>query len=73
VFKSTILQSSKSQHCNARLSSSGISNPKHWPYVELVCRNYFPGVDIMFAYDNPSQRNEGLLYLGQFNDGVVES
>jgi len=40
--------------------------------IELICRNY--GVkglfDLIYAYD--SDRNKGYLYLGHWNDGVLE-
>jgi len=43
-----------------------------WDNVELVCRkkgNY--SLDIIFAYDDHN-RDMGRLYLGHWNDGVVE-
>lgn len=43
--------------------------PNNWNYVELICKNYEVGIDLMFAYDD--DRNKGCLYIGQFNDGVV--
>lgn len=45
---------------------------RDYKYVELICTDYLPGIDIMFAYDDPSQRSRGVLFLGKFNDGVVE-
>ena len=44
-------------------------NAKDWNYIELICKDYTEGVDLMFAYDD--DRNSGCFYLGQFNDGVV--
>jgi hypothetical protein len=43
--------------------------PKDWENVELICRNYFQALDLMYAYDN--DRNKGTVYLGHFNDGIV--
>lgn len=44
-----------------------------WKNVELICKNYNQSstdpYDLMFAYD--SIREEGALYLGHFNDGIV--
>jgi hypothetical protein len=45
-------------------------NAKSFKNIELICREYTnQGLDLMFAYNN--DRNEGILYLGHFNDGVV--
>lgn len=49
--------------------------PDGWSNIELVCRKYTTGkertrMDLMFAYDN--NRTAGCMYLGYFNDGVVE-
>lgn len=46
----------------------GCVPPSDWANIELVCR--YGSFDIMFAYDD--SRNNGCLYLGHFNDGVVE-
>ena len=43
--------------------------PENWNFIELVCRDYTKGVDLMFAYDD--DRNTGCLYIGKFNDGIV--
>jgi hypothetical protein len=47
-------------------------DPSEFKYIELVCKNYNRGYDLMFAYDNPDDRSGGCLYVGHFNDGVVE-
>jgi hypothetical protein len=46
-------------------------NPKNYLNIELICKNYLSkqSFDLMFAYHKV--RNEGCLYLGHFNDGVV--
>jgi hypothetical protein len=45
--------------------------PELYANVELICRNYNHNKhDLMFAFNE--HRNEGVLYLGYFNDGVVE-
>jgi len=49
--------------------SSGCSSPKKWENIELICKNHFNKYDLMFAFDE--DRNNGVLYLGHFNDGVV--
>ena len=50
--------------CNAR------AVPYMWDNIELICKNYVDGYDLMFAYN--SNREDGVAYLGYFNDGVVE-
>jgi len=45
------------------------SKPKDFKNIELICKNYFNKCDLMFAFDE--DRNNGVLYLGHFNDGVV--
>ena len=49
-----------------------IAKPHDWNYIELICNDYVRGLDLMFAYDCPEMRHCGNLYLGHFNDGVVE-
>ena len=41
-----------------------------WKNIELICKNYGNGFDLMFAYNN--KREDGIAYLGHFNDGIVE-
>jgi hypothetical protein len=48
--------------------------PANYKHIELICRDYSGegyGDDLMFAYNNPNERQYGVLYLGNFNDGVV--
>lgn len=47
------------------------SSPNRYEYIELICKDYQPGCDLMFAYHDPSKRQEGILYIGKWNDGVV--
>lgn len=42
-----------------------------WENVELICKSYTTKYDLMFVYDD-DDRDSGILYLGHFNDGVVE-
>lgn len=53
---------------------NGMCKPCEWENIELVCTNFLgKGLDLMFAYDK--DRNDDFkhcLYLGHFNDGVVE-
>lgn len=49
---------------------NSISNPYVWDNIELICNNYGDGFDLMFAYNN--KREDGIAYLGHFNDGIVE-
>ena len=48
------------------------SNPHHWNYIELICKNYAPNLDLMFAYDDADDREEGILIIGRWNDGTVK-
>lgn len=41
-----------------------------WDNIELICKNYGDGFDLMFAYNY--NREDGIAYLGHFNDGIVE-
>jgi hypothetical protein len=45
-------------------------SPKDWDNIELVAQSYCDNLDLMIAFDDI--RGEGVLYLGHFNDGVVE-
>lgn len=46
------------------------SSPSSCDNIELIAKNYLPNIDLMFAYD--TNRSRGTLYLGHWNDGVVE-
>ena len=48
---------------------SNCSKPQRFKNIELICRNYFKGYDLMFAFGE--DRNQGILYLGHFNDGII--
>jgi hypothetical protein len=46
------------------------ADPDQYKAIELICINYCnSGKDLMYAYNR--DRNEGFLYLGHFNDGIV--
>lgn len=53
------------------VSSVGLSAPADWENIELICRNYEGGMDLMFAYDSAEYRNDGVLCVGYFNEGLV--
>lgn len=46
--------------------------PSDFKFIELISKRYSGQYDIMFAYNNNSFRENGVLYLGKWNDGVVE-
>jgi hypothetical protein len=46
-------------------------SPSHYKYIELICKDYALGCDLMFAYNDPNGRSFGDLFIGYFNDGVV--
>lgn len=48
------------------------SFPKAYNYIELISRGYTNETDLMFAYVDPTNRKNGVLYIGKWNDGVVE-
>lgn len=45
---------------------------ENFEYVELICRNYLENKDLMFAYDDENNRREGTLFVGNWNDGVID-
>ena len=47
-------------------------SPKDYDFIDLICKNYLSGFDLMFAYNLADKRELGVLYIGYFNDGVVE-
>lgn len=47
------------------------ASPRAYKTIELICKNYSYEVDLMFAYNDPNKRHEGVLYLGHWNDGIV--
>ena len=46
--------------------------PCKWNYIELICKEYAPNLDLMFAYDDADDRSNGILIIGRWNDGVVK-
>ena len=46
--------------------------PCKWNYIELICKDYAPNLDLMFAYDDADARRDGALMIGRWNDGVVK-
>ena len=51
--------------------SAFVSPPSKFKYIELICKKYNGGMDLMFAYNDPSNRNDGILYIGYWNNGTV--
>jgi len=49
----------------------GIFLPSTFKYIELICQGYMAKFDLMFAYNDPDNRGNGLLVVGKFNDGIV--
>ena len=54
------------------VSSAFVNPPSKFKYIELICKNYNGGRDLMFAYDDPSNRNNGTLFIGFWNSGTVK-
>ena len=49
------------------------SKPQHWNFIELICKNYSPNIDLLFAYNDADDRGEGILIIGRWNDGFVKN
>ncbi len=68
-------QPKKIQLLRSMGSSGTLANPGNieasgWKNIELICRQYRAGTyDLIFAYDD--NRDNGVFYLGHFNDGIV--
>ena len=63
-------------YLNASLGVSPTFNihpPSKFNYIELICKNYNNGGrDLMFAYNDASNRSDGTLYIGHWNNGTVK-
>ena len=60
----------KKTECANRVTKS-YDKPGDLNYIELIKKAYNPSdYDIMYAYT--SNRDDGCLYLGHWNDGVAE-
>ena len=55
---------------NFSITRTGMT-PENYKYIELICKDYAPGRDLMFAYNDPTDRGKGSLIGGQWNDGVA--
>jgi hypothetical protein len=47
--------------------------PRQYKYIELICFDYAEKLDLMFAYDDPNNRSDGVLFVGKWNNGTVSS
>ena len=65
VFVDTSEVMTKTKRCKVAKNK-----PNEFFNIELVSSADCVGLDIMFAYNQ--NRNYGYLYLGHWNDGVVE-
>ena len=70
-FVKQLLNSSVNTDDSFRIDMNYVE-PGEFDYIELVCprRTNIEEYDIMFAYDG-DRREEGVLFLGFWNDGVV--
>jgi len=55
---------------NMKFAGGPIANPSNFEVIELIAKNYCNNFDLFFAYDE--DRQTGVLYLGHYNDGIVE-
>lgn len=70
--KSKSIQFEKVLLSDFTISEDTAGSPHNFNYIELICINYAKNKDLMFAYNNPEKRSEGTLYIGKWNDGVIE-
>lgn len=74
IGEATPIEKKKPIQLVKSLGIIGIRNaqsvPHMWNNIELICKNYGDRFDLMFAYNY--QRDDGIAYLGYFNDGIVE-
>lgn len=74
IGEETPIQKKKPIKLVKSIGSLGICNaravPYMWDNIELISKNYGDGFDLMFAYNY--NREDGIAYLGYFNDGIVE-
>ena len=58
---------------NGEVYRKNLQSPEEYNFIELVSRSR-PGsakYDILYAYNKKDKREEGDLYLGYWNDGIV--
>jgi len=48
-------------------------SPCEYDVIELICKNYFLGSDLMFASFNNKPKYKGQLFIGQYNSGIFGS
>ena len=59
-------------HPTLQFITTVVAPSSAYEYVELICPKYNGVHDVMFAYDHPDDRATGCLYLGYWNEGIVE-
>lgn len=66
----------KSLLSHGTLDCTHVDKPTDYNYIELIARDYGDlngrSFDLIFCYDKPDERFNGVLYLGHWNDGVAE-
>lgn len=55
-----------------KISTEVYCKPNEYHHIELICKDYSDGLDLMFAYYEGRRESTGVLYFGHFNDGFVE-
>lgn len=48
------------------------SKPCEFNFIECICKRYNGEYDLMFAYNDESKRQEGNLFIGKWNNGLVK-
>ncbi len=60
---------------DGKLSDVQGDKPTDFNYIELIARSYGTfnqPFDLIFCYDYPNERHNGVLFLGNWNDGVIK-
>ncbi len=70
------MQFLKGLSVGGQISDIHVEKPTDYSYIELIARNYGTfgnkSFDLIFCYNDPNKRESGVLFLGNWNDGVIE-
>lgn len=59
---------------NAKEKIQKKGKPSDYNFIELICKDYgIKNQDLMFAYNDSNNRDEGCLFIGKWNDGIVDN
>ena len=46
--------------------------PSSYNFIECICKRYDGDLDLMFAYNDAARREQGTLFIGKWNNGIVK-